>query len=85
MPADFRLWHKADMLNALTNVRFWGQSRQGADLSVCPLMTPSGHCPRPLNLNHEPKYLVPVLCAVAFFRLCGSFATNYGRPYGCII
>jgi hypothetical protein len=20
------LWHKADMLNALTNVRFWGQS-----------------------------------------------------------
>jgi hypothetical protein len=19
-------WHKADMLNALTNVRFWGQS-----------------------------------------------------------
>ena len=24
--ADVRLWHKADMLNALTNVRFWGQS-----------------------------------------------------------
>ena len=22
------LWHKADMLNALTNVRFWGQSGQ---------------------------------------------------------
>jgi hypothetical protein len=21
-----RFWHKADMLNALTNVRFWGQS-----------------------------------------------------------
>ena len=21
-------WHKADMLNALTNVRFWGQSGQ---------------------------------------------------------
>ena len=21
-----RYWHKADMLNALTNVRFWGQS-----------------------------------------------------------
>jgi hypothetical protein len=21
-----RLWHKADMLNSLTNVRFWGQS-----------------------------------------------------------
>jgi hypothetical protein len=21
---DVRLWHKADMLNALTNVRFWG-------------------------------------------------------------
>jgi hypothetical protein len=24
--ADVRLWHKADMLNALTNVRFWEQS-----------------------------------------------------------
>ena len=24
--ANVRLWHKADMLNALTNVRFWGQS-----------------------------------------------------------
>src|SRR4026209_1930215 len=23
---DVRFWHKADMLNALTNVRFWGQS-----------------------------------------------------------
>jgi hypothetical protein len=31
------------MLNALTNVRFWGQSGHGADLSVCPLMTQSGH------------------------------------------
>jgi hypothetical protein len=24
--AYVRSWHKADMLNALTNVRFWGQS-----------------------------------------------------------
>jgi hypothetical protein len=23
---NVRFWHKADMLNALTNVRFWGQS-----------------------------------------------------------
>jgi len=23
---DIRFWHKADMLKALTNVRFWGQS-----------------------------------------------------------
>ena len=23
---DVCFWHKADMLNALTNVRFWGQS-----------------------------------------------------------
>jgi hypothetical protein len=28
LPADVRFWHKADMLNALTNVRFWGQSGQ---------------------------------------------------------
>ena len=26
---DVRLWHKADMLNALTNVRIWGQSGHG--------------------------------------------------------
>jgi hypothetical protein len=26
--ANVRYWHKADMLNALTNVRFWGQSGQ---------------------------------------------------------
>jgi hypothetical protein len=25
---DVRFWHKADMLNALMNVRFWGQSVQ---------------------------------------------------------
>jgi hypothetical protein len=25
---DVRYWHKADMLNALTNVRFWGESGQ---------------------------------------------------------
>jgi hypothetical protein len=24
--ANVRFWHKADMLNALMNVRFWGQS-----------------------------------------------------------
>ena len=29
-PSNVRLWHKADMLNALTNVRFWGQSGHGA-------------------------------------------------------
>jgi hypothetical protein len=40
---DVGNWHKADIFNALTNVRFWGQSRHGADLSVCPLMTQSGH------------------------------------------
>ena len=27
-----RLWHKADMLNALTNVRFWGQGGHGPTL-----------------------------------------------------
>ena len=26
---EVRFWHKADMLNALTNVRFWGQSGHG--------------------------------------------------------
>jgi hypothetical protein len=25
-PANVRFWHKADLLNALMNVRFWGQS-----------------------------------------------------------
>jgi hypothetical protein len=30
--ADVRYWHKADMLNALTNVRSWGQSRHRVTL-----------------------------------------------------
>ena len=38
-----RLWHKADMLNALTNVRFWWQSGHDADVTRCLLMTYSGH------------------------------------------
>jgi hypothetical protein len=29
-------WHKADMLNALTNVRFWGQSGSDADAGRSP-------------------------------------------------
>jgi hypothetical protein len=33
----------------------------------------------------KPSAWFPEPYAVAFFRLCGSFATNYGRPYGCII
>ena len=40
---DVRIWHKADMLNALTNVHFEGNDGHGADLSVCPLMTNSEH------------------------------------------
>jgi len=33
---DVRYWHKADMLNALANVRFWGQSGDcDADFNVC--------------------------------------------------
>ena len=31
-------------LNALPDVRYWTKSGHGADLSVCPLMTQSGHC-----------------------------------------
>ena len=34
-----RFWHKADMLNALTNVGFWGQSGHDADTEQCRLMT----------------------------------------------
>src|SRR6476469_7389601 len=44
---DVRLWHKADMLNALTHVRFWGQRRYGADFLVFPLMTQVGCISKP--------------------------------------
>ena len=33
----------ADMLTALTNVRFQGKSGHDANVSLCPLMTHSGH------------------------------------------
>ena len=40
--ADVGLWHKADMLNALTNVRFWGRNGHGAGVIPFPLMTQRG-------------------------------------------
>ena len=40
---NVRLWHKADMLNALTNVGFWGQSGHAADTDAMLLMTHSGN------------------------------------------
>ena len=42
LKADVRLWHKADMLNALTNVRFLGQSGHDANGPLCRLMTHNG-------------------------------------------
>jgi hypothetical protein len=46
------------MLNALTNVGFWGQSGHGAGFSVCPLMTHSGLQPQTgkrLLILHHPS------------------------------
>ena len=40
---DVRYWLKADMLKALTNVCFEGKNGHDADLSVCRLLTLSGH------------------------------------------
>ena len=39
---DVRFWHKADLLNALTNVRFWGQSGHDLNGPLYRLMTQSG-------------------------------------------
>ena len=36
-------WHQADVQTALMNVSFEGNNGHGADLSVCLLMTQSGH------------------------------------------
>src|SRR4029078_5682949 len=38
-----RYWHKADMLNPLANVRFWGQSGHDSNGAVMSAMTQSGH------------------------------------------
>ena len=40
------LWHLADMLNALTNVRFEGNNGHDADVTRCLLMTQGGHSER---------------------------------------
>jgi hypothetical protein len=40
---NVRYWHKADMLHALTNVRFEGKNGHDADVTRCVLMTQSGH------------------------------------------
>ena len=36
---NVRFWHKADMLNALTNVHFEGNDGHDADVTRCLLMT----------------------------------------------
>ena len=46
---DVRFWHKADMLNALTNVRFWGQSGHGP--TAAPLLPLT---PRMLRKGRDP-------------------------------
>ncbi len=43
MGPSVHTWHIADVSLALTNVCFEGKIGHGADLSVCPLMTQSGH------------------------------------------
>jgi hypothetical protein len=42
-PANVRFWHKADMLNALMNVRFEGKNGHDAGVTPFPLMTHSRH------------------------------------------
>ena len=42
-PGAVHTWQKADIYAAGERVRFRGQSGHDADLSVCPLMTQSGH------------------------------------------
>ena len=37
---DVRFWHKADTLNALTNVRFWGQSGHDSNGSFMSAIDP---------------------------------------------
>ena len=36
-------WHKADIAEHSTDVRFWGNSGHRIDEPQCPLMTQSGH------------------------------------------
>jgi len=52
-PSNVRLWHKADMLNALTNVRFEGNNGHDADVTGCLLMTQSRHHLSPAQGNAE--------------------------------
>jgi hypothetical protein len=40
---NVRYWHKADMLNALMNVRFEGKNGHDAGVTPFPLMTHSRH------------------------------------------
>jgi hypothetical protein len=40
---DFRFWPKADVQKPMINVRLSGQSRRGADIAECLLLTQSRH------------------------------------------
>ena len=59
----------ADMDNALRNVRFWGLSGRGADLSAWPLLTRSDVCVAPERTHG----LNPRLSHVSPRRSCYRF------------
>ena len=54
--ADFRYWHKADMVIALSDVRFWGQSGHRIDEPQCPLMTPKADITKLFRYRYLSRY-----------------------------
>jgi hypothetical protein len=70
LASDVRFWHKADMLNALTNVRFWRQS---------------GHCEEKNSRPHTNRARNDICAAqdsVASRKQNGSRRHSTVRPTG---
>jgi hypothetical protein len=64
-PLHVCYWHKADMLNALANVRFWGQSGRDRDIAGCLFMTQIRRGPGSLRLVvHGTEFGSSRLCYV---------------------
>ena len=66
--ARFRYWHKADVQTALMNVRFEGNNGHDADVTLCLLMTQSGHP----TIFVNSFALCPILMSPLPIRLSGN-------------
>ena len=62
-------------------VCFKGNNGHGADLSVCQLMTQSGHAPPPQKPSSQPTCFVILICGIVFSSNGGVGVLMFGTAH----